>query len=92
MTCLLCPAAAVQDALCVPCGAKLWAAKEWEERPADAQALCILGNAPPGLKDRWIAVALMRSSSARLGFFAALESCRLQREIHELQKNRGKKL
>ena len=34
-TCLLCPAVAVQDALCVPCGAKLWAALEVSKRKAE---------------------------------------------------------
>ena len=35
--CLLCPAVAVQDALCVPCGAKLWAAESWTKNEENAR-------------------------------------------------------
>jgi hypothetical protein len=38
MTCLLCLSAAIADALCVPCGAKLWAAESWAKRPEYARS------------------------------------------------------
>jgi hypothetical protein len=34
ITCLLCASNAVADLLCVPCGAKLWAANVWIDDPA----------------------------------------------------------
>jgi len=37
MKCLLCDNDAVQDGLCVPDGAKLWAATEWANFPEDAR-------------------------------------------------------
>jgi hypothetical protein len=39
MTCLLCASPAVADLLCVPCGAKLWAAKLFTEDPSKAAAI-----------------------------------------------------
>lgn len=33
MNCLLCPAPAVADCLCVECGAKAWAARLWLDDP-----------------------------------------------------------
>jgi hypothetical protein len=32
-TCLLCPSPVVADGLCVPCGARLWAAELWDRDP-----------------------------------------------------------
>jgi hypothetical protein len=91
--CLLCPSPAVADSLCVPCGAKLWAAKEWEKDP---EGMANKRDYPPAevlyVPQRAEALKYMRTPSAACNFLAALESCRLQREIHETQKNRGKEL
>jgi hypothetical protein len=38
-TCLLCPAPAVADGLCVDDGARLWAATWWTVRPAKARLM-----------------------------------------------------
>jgi hypothetical protein len=93
MTCLLCTSLAVADCLCVPCGARLWAAKLWEKDPAIAAQLADkrLDGAPTVAlamvtEERVRAIQAMRSEGARRGLFAALESCRLQRQIHESAK------
>lgn len=95
--CLLCASTAVADSLCVPCGAKLWACQKWQNEPKEASKIYMdlvgaEGNHDCGSVERERALLATREISTRLGFFAALESCRLQREIHELQKNRGKDL
>jgi hypothetical protein len=80
MTCLLCDLPAVADLLCVPCGAKLWAAemialldvaaqapKEWQE--ARAKALQELGG-PAGAR-----LFLLLHSIARSNHVAKSQGC-----------------
>lgn len=68
MICLLCPAIAVADCLCVPCGAMVWAAKEWEERPYNANQMTrfdLRKSLDPAVAERVKALQAMRSGSAR---------------------------
>lgn len=78
--CLLCPSPAEQDALCVPCGAKLWAAREWETNAANARAL-LNAKEPLGGADtpRWMAVAIMQHDWQRSDFLARLEAAKAAR-------------
>lgn len=99
MTCLLCPAIAVADRLCVPCGAKRW----WADivtiivRERPALALVDFGsmvNGPKSLDDveRFNASKALPTIDACHDFLAALESARANRLADEAQKNRGKEL
>lgn len=80
MTCLLCPAPAVADALCVPCGAKLWAAEEWQKDPTLAAwheycAQYPVGNADVDLpKERRDALCEISTPSKASDFLAHLEA------------------
>lgn len=79
MTCLLCPSPAVADCLCVACGAKLWAAKEWEERPDAAAQLVAAVRPPKNQLARWLAIVLMRSEWQRVAFRSDLEAAKAKR-------------
>ena len=97
ITCLLCPAAAVADALCVPCGAKLAAAKLWEKNPIAFKAAVRLAELPLETfavvhRERMAALRIITTEREAPGFLAALESARAKRLADELQKNRGKDL
>jgi threonine/homoserine efflux transporter RhtA len=81
MTCLLCPSAAVADLLCVPCGAKLWAAQLWEKNPLAFAAGVRIAALPFKNEDT---VALERTAALRVittpreahGYLASLEAAK----------------
>ena len=93
ITCLLCPAVAVADSLCVLDGARLWCALEWEKDP---EGMANKRDYPPAevlyAPCRAEALKYMRMPSAAKSFLAALESKRAKRLVCEAQKNRGKDL
>lgn len=87
MICLLCPAVAVADSLCVPCGAKLWAAKEWHSRPTHMQTLLFVEGMecavcrgectcplPNGFEERARAIQEINTPSQASDFLAHLEA------------------
>lgn len=84
MICLLCPSPAVADCLCVPCGAKLWAARLWNEDP-HAAAECL--RTPPPAKTKWgtiftehtMALADMVNGERAAVFLTRLESAKAER-------------
>ena len=97
ITCLLCPAVAVADSLCVPCGAKLAAAKLWEKSPIAFKAAVRLAELPLETfavdnRERMAALRIITTEREARGFLAALESARAKRLAEEAQKNRGKDL
>ena len=64
MICLLCPAIAVADCLCVPCGAKLWACELWRDKPAHAHVCSILAGRTQAMfndinAERWVVIRYM---------------------------------
>jgi hypothetical protein len=47
-TCLLCTSPPIADLLCVPCGAKLWAARLWV-KDSETVAMWVSGDIPRNL-------------------------------------------
>jgi len=95
--CLLCPAVAVADCLCVPCGAKLAAAKLWEKDPIAFKAAVRLAELPLETfavdnRERMAALRIISTEREAHDFLAALESARAKRLEEEARKNRGKDL
>jgi hypothetical protein len=88
MTCLLCLSPAVADGLCVPCGARLWAAELWRDDYAEAldlQATIIAaGVVPPRHIER--AKALVEHVPTRRAaeiFLGRLDAARAERKRAE---------
>jgi hypothetical protein len=76
MTCLLCPSPAVQDCLCVPCGAKLWAAEVWIDDPMRGHRFFLRhekGLRPPSRPEH----------AARLEAFGVITNLFLARQLKE---------
>jgi hypothetical protein len=87
MTCLLCPAVAVADSLCVPCGAKLWVSLRYENEyteTCDERSRIIQGRFDyhPALKERENA---MRELDGKAAFQFGARYC------HALQIWKAKK-
>ncbi len=80
VTCLLCPSPAVADALCVPCGAKLWAAKEWLYGAPDT-FLRIAGKLAAGTlaPERVAALDCITSGAEAMDFLVSLEAAKALR-------------
>ena len=72
--CLLCPSPAVADALCVPCGAKLRAATDWQRDPVDPLKLLF-----PRTGERAKAIFEINTLSKASDFLARLEAAKAER-------------
>lgn len=81
-TCLLCPSPAVADSLCVPCGARLWAARVRAEpcRLPDLLALFEEGQAGD---ERSKALVEISTAQAGQAFLAHLKAKRAERAAKE---------
>jgi hypothetical protein len=73
MTCLLCPAVAVADLLCVSCGAKLAVAKVHmeSEEAASAEYVAVRDRKSIGSLERYDAWMAIRSDRQAQAFLAA---------------------
>jgi hypothetical protein len=82
--CLLCPSPVVADGLCVPCGAKLWAAQEIQKDPSVARELGggrVVSNGPgaPAWQSRLDALWELSTPQAARAFLDKLEAARKAR-------------
>jgi hypothetical protein len=87
--CLLCPSPVVADGLCVPCGAKKWAARFWISDPGAAtlaarHAASKVDASPPAEWYRTKALQALPTQVAALAFLARLEAARKAREAAPL--------
>jgi hypothetical protein len=86
-TCPLCPSPVVADGLCVPCGAKLWAARLWEKR-ADVAYYLLVQPIPCGMQEpapeRAKALRLLSTPQAARAFLDKLDAARKAREAAPL--------
>lgn len=94
MNCILCPSTAVADGLCVPCGAKLWAARLWATRPKTARMCAHDGAMTDADPERVKAIRAMYTMEHAKAFIRCLEAARAKLDaknakITKLDKERG---
>lgn len=80
--CLLCPSPAVANGLCVPCGARLWAAKMRQLLIECAALSCELQQERAG------ALREMAIAGAPEAFIARIDAARAERKRAEDEKTR----
>jgi hypothetical protein len=78
-TCLLCSSPAVADGLCVPCGAKLWAARLWQCDMSAARARVNGARASAHVDTREAAVCEIDGPLQASTFLAEYESAKAAR-------------
>lgn len=82
--CLLCPSPAVADALCVPCGARLWAAltialRSRETRPEGIKLGDWMALREQAMESFWPSSDSAPNFSAASGFITRLEAAKAAR-------------
>jgi hypothetical protein len=90
-TCLLCPSPAVAELLCVPCGAKLWAARLWVKDP-ETVTMWVTGDIPRNLgklPDNLRGIALRElSRPTAMDFLAQYDAARATHEARNKEFDR----